>query len=103
MGVRFRKSIGFGPFRVTLTPKALSYSAGVKGFRVTKRADGKIQRTYSIPGTGVAFVKSDRPSDVSPTVPSPGTPTRSGMGWFEIVIALIAIFAAIKIIGILME
>lgn len=53
--MEFRKSLRMGPFRVTLSKRGLSYSAGVKGARVTKRVDGKVQRTFSIPGTGISY------------------------------------------------
>ena len=39
MSTRYRKSFKAGPFRVT-SKSGSSYSAGVKGARVTKRADG---------------------------------------------------------------
>lgn len=55
MGWEFRKSLRMGPFRVTLSKRGLSYSAGVKGARVTKRVDGKVQRTFTIPGTGISY------------------------------------------------
>lgn len=54
MGFRYRKSFKAGPFRVTASKSGISYSAGVKGARVTKRADGKVQTTLSAPGTGLS-------------------------------------------------
>ena len=36
-------------------------SAGFKGFRVTKRADGRVQRTTSIAGTGISYVETHAP------------------------------------------
>jgi hypothetical protein len=36
----------------------ISYSAGVKGVRVTKRANGKVQTTLSAPGTGLRYTKT---------------------------------------------
>ncbi|MBQ3503701.1 MAG: DUF4236 domain-containing protein [Oscillospiraceae bacterium] len=57
MGFRFRKSFGKGPFRVTVSKSGIGYSAGVKGFRVTKKAGGGIRTTASIPGTGISYVK----------------------------------------------
>ena len=60
MGLRFRKTYGKGPFRVTVSKSGVSYSAGVKGYRVTKRADGRVQRTASIPGTGISHIKTLR-------------------------------------------
>lgn len=58
MGFRFRKSLKFGPFRVTASKSGLSYSAGVKGARVTRRADGRTQTTLSVPGTGLSHVST---------------------------------------------
>lgn len=58
MGFRFRKSMKLGPFRFTLSKSGISASAGVKGFRVTKRADGKTQTTMSILGTGISHVST---------------------------------------------
>lgn len=50
MGWSYRKSKKIGPFRVTASKKGLSYSVGGKGFRVTKRADGKTQVSTSVGG-----------------------------------------------------
>ncbi|WP_411682698.1 DUF4236 domain-containing protein [Clostridium thailandense] len=42
MGFKFRKSINLdGGFRVNISKSDIGYSAGAKGVRVTKRADGK--------------------------------------------------------------
>lgn len=56
MGFRFRKSKKIGPFRVNISKSGLGWSVGGKGFRYTKRADGKSQTTYSVPGTGISYV-----------------------------------------------
>ncbi|MEY9849586.1 hypothetical protein ABH940_006695 [Streptacidiphilus sp. BW17] len=53
MGFNYRKSFKAGPFRVTASKSGISYSAGVKGMRVTKRANGRVQTTLSAPGTGL--------------------------------------------------
>ena len=59
MGFRFRKSFKIAPgIRLNLSKSGIGASAGVKGFRLTKRADGRVQRTTSIPGTGISFVES---------------------------------------------
>lgn len=55
MGFRFRKSTKIGPFRITASKSGISTSVGGKGFRVTKQANGKIRKTYSIPGTGISY------------------------------------------------
>ena len=57
MGVRFRKSIKAGPVRVNLSKSGVGYSVGGKGFRVTKKANGGVRTTTSIPGTGISYVK----------------------------------------------
>jgi len=62
MGFRFRKSFNLGPFRWTISKSGIGSSVGFKGFRYTLRADGKKQKTFTVPGTGVSFVdikKSD--------------------------------------------
>ncbi|MFF3912680.1 DUF4236 domain-containing protein [Streptomyces sp. NPDC001852] len=55
MGFSYRKSFKAGPIRVTASKSGISYSAGVKGARVTKRADGRVQTTLSAPGTGMRY------------------------------------------------
>lgn len=57
MGIRFRRSKSLGPFRVTLGTQGLSFSAGVKGLRVTRRADGKTQVSAGIPGSGLYYTE----------------------------------------------
>jgi Protein of unknown function (DUF4236) len=55
MGLRYRKSVKLGPFRATVSKSGISYSAGGKGARITKRADGRVQTTLSVPKTGVSY------------------------------------------------
>ncbi|NNG39703.1 DUF4236 domain-containing protein [Flexivirga sp. ID2601S] len=52
--VSFRKSKKVGPFRLTASKSGLSVSAGAGPVRITRRTDGKIQRTIRVPGTGVS-------------------------------------------------
>lgn len=61
MGFRYRKSVKlpFG-FRVNFSRKGIGYSWGVKGYRKTVTADGKLRTTYSIPGTGVSYVEEEK-------------------------------------------
>lgn len=56
MGFRYRKSVKVGPFKINFSKSGVGYSVGSKGFRVTKRADGRTQTTCSIPGTGISYV-----------------------------------------------
>jgi hypothetical protein len=57
MGFRFRKSINLGGgFRVNLSKSGIGYSFGTKGMRWTQLANGRSRSTYSIPGTGIAYI-----------------------------------------------
>ncbi|MER6130202.1 DUF4236 domain-containing protein [Streptomyces sp. NPDC001795] len=53
MDFSHRKSFKAGPFRVAASKAGVSYSAGVKGARIMKRADGRVLATLSAPGTGL--------------------------------------------------
>ena len=87
MGLRFRKSLKLGPFRATLSKSGVSTSVGVKGYRVTKLANGKTMKTASIPGTGVSHV----------TVEShPQQPQKRGKGPL---LAILAALVAVLLIG----
>ena len=57
MGLRFRKSSNFGPFRVNFSKSGVGYSVGGKGFRFTKKANGGYRTTASVPGTGLSYTK----------------------------------------------
>ena len=58
MGFRYRKSINLGGgFRVNISKSGIGYSWGVKGYRITKTADGRVRQTASIPGTGISYVE----------------------------------------------
>ena len=56
MGFRFRKSKKIGPVNLNLSKSGVGASVGVKGYRVTKTANGRVRRTASIPGTGISYV-----------------------------------------------
>lgn len=73
MGLRFRKSVKFGPFRASLSKSGISYSAGVKGMRITRKAGGGYRTTASIPGTGISYSK-DLPEGAAGGSGTPPTP-----------------------------
>jgi hypothetical protein len=78
MGYRYRKSVKLGPFRATMSKSGMSYSAGVKGARVTKRADGRVRTTVSAPGTGLSRTSTThRPA---PGLPPTGYPPSGQRG-----------------------
>jgi len=59
MGFRARKSIKIIPgVRMTVTPRGMSVSAGVRGARVTAHTSGRVTRTVGIPGTGISHVST---------------------------------------------
>jgi Protein of unknown function (DUF4236) len=51
--VRYRRSKKVGPFRVTVSQRGISTSAGAGPLRISHGADGKIRRTVRVPGTGI--------------------------------------------------
>ena len=68
MGLRYRKSINLGGgFRVNLSKNGIGYSWGVKGYRVTKTADGRTRQTVSIPGTGLSYVEEHKSGSTQQT------------------------------------
>jgi hypothetical protein len=71
MGFRIKKSIKAGPVRVNFSKSGVGYSVGGKGFRVTKKANGGVRTTASIPGTGISYV-SDSGSSKKKTVANNG-------------------------------
>jgi Protein of unknown function (DUF4236) len=60
MGFGYRRVFKAGPIRITASKSGLSYSAGVKRARITKRADGRVQTTVSAPRTGARCTTSTR-------------------------------------------
>lgn len=75
MGFRFRKSIKAGPVRVNFSKSGVGYSVGGKGFRVTKKANGGIRTTTSIPGTGISYVSDSGSGKDHEVVYKPVNPT----------------------------
>jgi hypothetical protein len=51
--VQYRKSKKVGPIRLTASKSGISASVGYGPFRVTRRADGRYQRTARLPSTGM--------------------------------------------------
>jgi len=82
MGFRARKSFKLAPgIRMTVTPRGVGISGGVKGARVSVNSSGRVTRTVGIPGTGISHVTtvssgSSRPA-VTPAVAA--QPVKPGM------------------------
>lgn len=96
MGLRYRKSINFGPLRLNFSKSGIGYSYGVKGYRVTHTADGKVRTTMSVPGTGISHV-TERPAAASR--PKPRKKAESGMP-FGVKLALLGLVLFFVFIGI---
>jgi hypothetical protein len=62
MGYKVRKSVKLGPVRVTMSKSGVSYSAGVKGARLRRQAEGKVQASLSAPKTGLRYTTTAWPS-----------------------------------------
>ena len=65
MGFIFRKSFTIGPLRINFSKHGIGWSFGVPGYRRTTSATGKKRTTYSIPGTGMSWVKHESPKSKS--------------------------------------
>ena len=55
MGFYYRKSIGLGPFRVSLSSRGVGYSVGGRGFRTGVSGSGRRYTSFSVPGTGMGY------------------------------------------------
>ncbi|NKX56761.1 DUF4236 domain-containing protein [Arthrobacter mobilis] len=76
MGFRVRKSFRIAPgVRMTVTPKGIGVSAGVRGARISAHSSGRVTRTVGIPGTGISHVKTISPGTSRKTT---GASPRSG-------------------------
>ena len=58
MGWSYRRSAGFGPFRINVSKSGVGYSIGGKGFRTGVNARGRRYTSISVPGTGLRYTKS---------------------------------------------
>ena len=68
MGLRFRKSFSIGPLRINISKSGIGFSLGVKGFRVSRSAKGKMTATASIPGTGLSYVQDLDADSIQDTI-----------------------------------
>ena len=57
MGLRYRRSVKIGPVRINFSKSGVGYSVGNGFHRITKMANGRIRETYTIPKTGISYVK----------------------------------------------
>ena len=57
MSWRFRRSIGIGPLRTTISKNGVGNSIGFFGFRIGVNPDGKRYWSFGIKGTGLYYIK----------------------------------------------
>ena len=57
MGFRVRKSVNLGGARINLSKSGVGFSVGGKGARFTKKSNGGYRSTFTLPGTGLSYVK----------------------------------------------
>lgn len=100
MGFRFRKSVNLGPLRLNFSKSGMGYSVGGKGFRLTKRADGREQATASIPGTGISYTTTAKGTRAATAKGgSAKRPRKSGKKPKRKWIIAVAVIAALYILG----
>jgi len=64
---RFRKVFGRGPFRWTLSKRGIGWSWGIPGLRYGVSPSGQRYISFSIPGTGLYWIKYLKQKPQSPT------------------------------------
>jgi tetratricopeptide (TPR) repeat protein len=78
VGFRMSKSIKLAPgVRMTVSKRGVGYSAGGKGYRVTKRAGGRLSQTVSLPGTGLSYEQSLSSTSRAPATGRAASSSRS--------------------------
>ncbi|HEX8511278.1 MAG TPA: DUF4236 domain-containing protein [Propionibacteriaceae bacterium] len=61
MGFRLRHTFSVLPgVRLTLTHRGLSVSVGPRAAKLSASTNGRVTRTFSIPGTGLSHIKTLR-------------------------------------------
>ena len=81
MGLQFRKSKKIGPVRLNFSKKGVGISTGIKGFRISKGANGKTRTTISIPGTGIRYTNTGGPARRTKNIKAKGN---TGKVWLWI-------------------
>lgn len=66
---RFRKVFGRGPFRWTLSKRGVGWSWGIPGLRYGVSPSGQRYVSFSIPGTGLYWIKYLKQEPVSSSPP----------------------------------
>lgn len=85
MGLRYRKSFGSGPVRMTVSKSGVGWSAGTKGARVTKKAGGGYRTTVG--ANGVSYVKDHGGKKSSGDIDS-----ASVIAWCIVIVVVVVAF-----------
>lgn len=88
--IRFRKTFNLGGgAKITVSPKGVGGSIGVKGARVGRGTDGKTRVSASIPGSGLSYQhtvgsrkRKGQQRQAVQTTPLQETPPRRGLPWW---------------------
>ena len=85
MGFKARKSFKLAPgIRMTVSPKSIGVSGGVKGARISANTSGRVTGTVGIPGSGISHTKTlssghtsrrTQPATATKPAAAPKTPT----------------------------
>ena len=97
MGWRYRKRINIGPLRINFSKSGIGYSVGNKFFRVTRKANGGVRTTATIPGTGISHVTEHKTSSAS--VSSSSDAVRSNSNKHSGLTTFLVVFAVIAVLG----
>ncbi len=57
MPFSFRKTLSFGPLRITLSAKGIGFSLGAGGVRVSQTPTGQRRLSATVPGTGLRYTQ----------------------------------------------
>ena len=80
MGWRWRKTVNLGGgARITTTTEGVGVSCGVAGFRLGKSPNGSVWISFSVPGTGINFIKNIIPKSKLPVSQPPKTPAHQNV------------------------
>lgn len=101
--VRFRKTFNLGGgAKITVSPKGVGGSIGVKGARVGRGTDGKTRVSASIPGSGLSYqhtVGSGKKgvAATQQAVPQPApAPRRRGLPWWAWVLIVLIVLGLLS-------
>ena len=100
MGIRYKKSLNFGPVRLNASKTGFGWSVGVPGARYTKLANGRTRMTTSIPGTGISWVEESKKQKQQPTQVNTGTERATKMTRWDLFCLIVGeIFKVLLRIG----